>query len=212
MLPEAFHPAVAGWFRSAFPARDRRAAQSLGRDRRRHAHVDQRADGLGQDAGRVPRRHRSAREAGGRRARCSDETQILYVSPLKALSNDIEKNLRAPLEGIGREFAAQHARRRADPRRRAHRRHAAERARAHAPAAAAHPRHDAGVAVHPAQHRVGPEHAAHGAHRHRRRNSRARRQQARRASGVVARAAGGAVRARRRRASASRPRRSRSRC
>ena len=35
-----------------------------------------------------------------------DETQILYVSPLKALSNDIEKNLRAPLEGIGREFAA----------------------------------------------------------------------------------------------------------
>ena len=36
-----------------------------------------------------------------------DETQILYVSPLKALSNDIEKNLRAPLEGISREFAAQ---------------------------------------------------------------------------------------------------------
>ena len=35
-----------------------------------------------------------------------DETEVLYVSPLKALSNDIEKNLRAPLEGIGREFAA----------------------------------------------------------------------------------------------------------
>lgn len=28
------------------------------------------------------------------------ETQILYVSPLKALSNDIEKNLRLPLKGI----------------------------------------------------------------------------------------------------------------
>ena len=32
---------------------------------------------------------------------------MLYVSPLKALSNDIEKNLRAPLDGIGRELAAQ---------------------------------------------------------------------------------------------------------
>jgi ATP-dependent Lhr-like helicase len=29
-----------------------------------------------------------------------DETQVLYVSPLKALSNDIHKNLQIPLEGI----------------------------------------------------------------------------------------------------------------
>src|SRR6516164_7566090 len=29
-----------------------------------------------------------------------DETQIVYVSPLKALSNDIERNLVAPLAGI----------------------------------------------------------------------------------------------------------------
>src|SRR3954454_4344609 len=29
-----------------------------------------------------------------------DETQIVYVSPLKALSNDIRKNLEAPLAGI----------------------------------------------------------------------------------------------------------------
>lgn len=35
-----------------------------------------------------------------------DETQVLYVSPLKALSNDIQKNLQAPLEGIRRELAA----------------------------------------------------------------------------------------------------------
>ena len=34
-----------------------------------------------------------------------DETQVLYVSPLKALSNDIQKNLQVPLAGIGREFA-----------------------------------------------------------------------------------------------------------
>ena len=30
----------------------------------------------------------------------SDEIQLVYVSPLKALSNDIEKNLVAPLAGI----------------------------------------------------------------------------------------------------------------
>ncbi len=30
-----------------------------------------------------------------------DATRVVYVSPLKALSNDIERNLQAPLEGIG---------------------------------------------------------------------------------------------------------------
>jgi ATP-dependent Lhr-like helicase len=36
-----------------------------------------------------------------------DETQIVYVSPLKALSNDIQKNLAAPLEGIRAALAEQ---------------------------------------------------------------------------------------------------------
>ncbi len=35
-----------------------------------------------------------------------DETRIVYVSPLKALSNDIQRNLDAPLEGIRQELAA----------------------------------------------------------------------------------------------------------
>lgn len=35
-----------------------------------------------------------------------DGIHLLYISPLKALNNDIERNLRVPLEGI-REFAAQ---------------------------------------------------------------------------------------------------------
>src|SRR5581483_1881907 len=33
-------------------------------------------------------------------------TQIVYVSPLKALSNDIKRNLEAPLAGIAAELAA----------------------------------------------------------------------------------------------------------
>src|SRR5688572_21558056 len=32
-------------------------------------------------------------------------TRIVYVSPLKALSYDVERNLRAPLAGIGAEVA-----------------------------------------------------------------------------------------------------------
>lgn len=38
----------------------------------------------------------------------ADETHVLYVSPLKALSNDIERNLRGPLEGIGEELERLH--------------------------------------------------------------------------------------------------------
>lgn len=34
----------------------------------------------------------------------SQQTQILYISPLKALGNDIERNLREPLEGITKEI------------------------------------------------------------------------------------------------------------
>lgn len=37
----------------------------------------------------------------------TDETQVVYVSPLKALSNDIEKNLQAPLAGIRAALAEQ---------------------------------------------------------------------------------------------------------
>ncbi|HVW27163.1 MAG TPA: DEAD/DEAH box helicase [Polyangiaceae bacterium] len=35
-----------------------------------------------------------------------DETRVLYISPLKALGNDIERNLEAPLSGIAEELAA----------------------------------------------------------------------------------------------------------
>src|SRR5216683_7858940 len=36
----------------------------------------------------------------GVEAELPDETQVVYVSPLKALSNDIRKNLQEPLAGI----------------------------------------------------------------------------------------------------------------
>ena len=39
----------------------------------------------------------------GDEAECGRGTRVLYVSPLKALAYDIERNLRAPLRGIGAE-------------------------------------------------------------------------------------------------------------
>src|SRR6266700_3713919 len=36
----------------------------------------------------------------GLAGKLSDETRVVYVSPLKALSNDIHKNLEEPLAGI----------------------------------------------------------------------------------------------------------------
>ena len=35
----------------------------------------------------------------------TDETHVVYVSPLKALSNDVQKNLEAPIQGIRAELA-----------------------------------------------------------------------------------------------------------
>src|ERR1051325_5420796 len=36
----------------------------------------------------------------------ADQTYVVYVSPLKALANDIERNLQAPLAGIRTQLAA----------------------------------------------------------------------------------------------------------
>ena len=38
--------------------------------------------------------------------RLTDATQVVYVSPLKALSNDIHRNLEVPLAGIREQLRA----------------------------------------------------------------------------------------------------------
>ena len=65
-------------------------------------------------------------------------TQVVYVSPLKALSNDVQKNLERPLAEIQQLAAGARVSLPGDPHRRAHGRHAAHRARAHAAQPAAH--------------------------------------------------------------------------
>ena len=107
--------------------------------------------------------------------------RVLYVSPLKALNYDIERNLRGPLAGLAVEGA----------RRGAHRRHAAEGTARDPQGAARHPDHDARVAL-PDAHLAGARHAALGRDADPRRGARSCRHEARRAHGDQRRAPAGA--------------------
>jgi 3-deoxy-D-manno-octulosonate 8-phosphate phosphatase (KDO 8-P phosphatase) len=81
---------------------DRAADRWLARNPARRADADLRAYRLRQDARRVPGLHRPAaarRLAGNALA---PHTQVVYVSPLKALSNDVQKNL----DGRSRRFSS----------------------------------------------------------------------------------------------------------
>ena len=96
----AFTPGVRDWFARAFAGADGRPGAGVAGDRHRRARPHLRADRLGQDARRVP----LGRSTGCRRASpaASATRRLLYVSPLKALAYDVERNLRAPLRGIAR--------------------------------------------------------------------------------------------------------------
>lgn len=100
-----FHPAVAAWFHASFAAateaqqrawpliqsgRATLIAAPTGSGKTLTAFLAA-IDALVRDSGQAP---------------LPDQTRVLYVSPLKALSNDIRVNLLAPLEGIDRELAA----------------------------------------------------------------------------------------------------------
>src|SRR5436190_13240317 len=94
-----FHPAVARWFEQTFgsptepQARGWPAIQSGG-----HVLISA-PTGSGKTlAAFLASLDILFRE--GMKAELLDETQVVYVSPLKALSNDIRKNLQEPLAGI----------------------------------------------------------------------------------------------------------------
>jgi ATP-dependent Lhr-like helicase len=103
--PAVFHPAVEGWFRKTFPApteAQTRAWPAI--QAGRHVLV---AAPTG--SGKTLAAFLAAIDAlvrHGVEAALPDETCVVYVSPLKALSNDIRRNLEAPLAGIRVELAA----------------------------------------------------------------------------------------------------------
>ena len=102
---DSFHPAVAAWFARTFeaptPAQER-AWPAL----RSGRHVLVAAPtGSGKTfAAFLAAIDQLVKE--GLEGALPDETRIVYVSPLKALSNDIRSNLDAPLQGIREELAA----------------------------------------------------------------------------------------------------------
>jgi ATP-dependent Lhr-like helicase len=102
MSPEAlasFHPAVAAWFKSRFPAPTEAQTRAWAvTSQHRHALI---AAPTG--SGKTLAAFLSAINdlvVEGLSKGLSDEVHVLYVSPLKALSNDIQKNLQEPLAGI----------------------------------------------------------------------------------------------------------------
>ena len=121
----AVHAAGARLVRARLRRAHARAGAGLAGHRRRRTRADLGADRLGQDAGRLsvgarPLRGRRRRAPPDRRA--SAALRLVYISPLKALGYDVERNLRAPLRGIGADVRVGGA----------HRRHAAARAPRHA--------------------------------------------------------------------------------
>ena len=104
-MHDTFHPAVARWFDATFPApTEAQAAAWPAIAAGRHTLIAA-PTGSGKTLtaflAALDGLVRQGLEPGG----LPDETTVLYISPLKALSNDIGLNLKAPLAGIRRELA-----------------------------------------------------------------------------------------------------------
>jgi ATP-dependent Lhr-like helicase len=94
-----FHPAVTAWFSSHFGAPSEVQAQAWPAIKAGRNTLISAPTGSGKTlAAFLAAIDRLVQE--GLNSALADETHVLYVSPLKALSNDIHKNLELPLNGI----------------------------------------------------------------------------------------------------------------
>ncbi|HWX80616.1 MAG TPA: DEAD/DEAH box helicase [Steroidobacteraceae bacterium] len=101
----SFHPAVAAWFSRTFDApTDAQAAAWPALFAGQHVLVAAPTGSGKTFAAFLAAIDQLIKE--GLQGPLPDETRVLYVSPLKALSNDIQRNLQAPLAGIRAELAA----------------------------------------------------------------------------------------------------------
>ena len=103
MNPEIFHPAVARWFERTFPAATEPQLRAWPQiKQQRHTLI---AAPTG--SGKTLAAFLSAIDdlvRLGVEGQLDDTTHVIYVSPLKALSNDVQRNLQVPLEGIQAEL------------------------------------------------------------------------------------------------------------
>ncbi|MDR5754024.1 MULTISPECIES: DEAD/DEAH box helicase [unclassified Caballeronia] len=101
-----FHPAVAGWFERHFPAATAAQARAWPLIRARRSTLVAAPTGSGKTlTAFLAAIDELVRDGLARGAVLPDETRIVYISPLKALSNDIRVNLQEPLAGISDELA-----------------------------------------------------------------------------------------------------------
>src|ERR1044072_8368062 len=102
---DLFHPAVARWFARSFPAPTDPQLQAWPEiKKQRHTLI---AAPTG--SGKTLAAFLSAIDdlvRLGVEGKLDDSTHVIYVSPLKALSNDVQRNLQVPLEGIQEELKA----------------------------------------------------------------------------------------------------------
>jgi ATP-dependent Lhr-like helicase len=104
--PSLFHPAVAAWFDATFHAPTEAQAQAWPAIKAGHDVLIAAPTGSGKTlAAFLAAIDGLVRQALAKKL--PEETRIVYVSPLKALSNDIERNLEAPLSGIRAALAKQ---------------------------------------------------------------------------------------------------------
>ncbi|PWT87863.1 MAG: ATP-dependent DNA helicase [Blastocatellia bacterium] len=100
---ELFHPAVSRWFARTFPAPTQPQLQAW-QEIKQHRHTLIAAP---TGSGKTLAAFLSAIDdlvRLGLEGKLDDTTHVIYVSPLKALSNDIQRNLQFPLEGIEQEL------------------------------------------------------------------------------------------------------------
>ncbi|MGG1947952.1 DEAD/DEAH box helicase [Trinickia sp. NRRL B-1857] len=101
----AFHPAVAAWFESAFTAPTDAQVRAWPSIRAGESTLVAAPTGSGKTlTAFLWALDELVRDGLAHGGALPDETLVVYVSPLKALSNDIHVNLERPLAGIGEEL------------------------------------------------------------------------------------------------------------
>ncbi|TLP78577.1 DEAD/DEAH box helicase [Pseudomonas nitroreducens] len=97
----AFHPAVAGWFRAHFPAPTQAQVEAWPAIQAGESTLVAAPTGSGKTlTAFLSAIEALVREGLANGGALPDRTSVVYVSPLKALSNDIRINLEEPLAGI----------------------------------------------------------------------------------------------------------------
>ncbi len=105
MSLELFHPAVARWFAKSFPHATQPQEQAWPAIKQQRNTLIAAPTGSGKTLAAFLAAIDDLVRLGVER-KLDDTTHVVYVSPLKALSNDIQRNLQIPLAGIQEELRA----------------------------------------------------------------------------------------------------------